>query len=170
MDDKKPPIKLMIVDDDQDFQRLMSISLKKYGFEIVYAGSGEEAVAKLGENNIPDVIISDYFMGGMSGLKLCCILEETHPKIPIILTSYSGVGWTKWDSESPLDVVAAPGKIILHGHEIEIHPATPPLAKTKNRAFYPENIVAFVSKGNIIDKEKIVSLIKLATSVDQDKK
>ncbi|KIN74409.1 Response regulator [Sulfitobacter guttiformis KCTC 32187] len=59
-----------MVDDSKLQRKLLSIALKKWGFEVEEAGSGEEAL-RLAALNRPDLVLSDWMMPGMSGLELC---------------------------------------------------------------------------------------------------
>ena len=60
---------VMIIDDSGLQRRILSASLKRSGFEVVEAASGEAAVA-LCEERLPDVVLCDWVMPGMSGTQL----------------------------------------------------------------------------------------------------
>jgi len=84
------PHKLMLVDDDPDFQQLMLFDLKKQGFDIVMASDGEEGLAKA-RSEKPDLILLDIKMPKMDGYTFVRHLkkDETTRDIPlIVLTSY----------------------------------------------------------------------------------
>ncbi len=59
----------LVVDDDPMVNSLMTESLRNAGFDVVSAASGTEALARLAEA-IPDVIVSDVMMPGLSGFEL----------------------------------------------------------------------------------------------------
>jgi len=59
----------LVVDDDPMANSLMTESLRDAGFDVISAGSGAEALARLAEA-IPDVIVSDVMMPGLSGFEL----------------------------------------------------------------------------------------------------
>lgn len=60
---------VLVVDDDPMINSLMSECLREAGFDVVTAASGVEALQRLGEA-IPDVIVSDVMMPGLSGFEL----------------------------------------------------------------------------------------------------
>ena len=60
---------VLVVDDDPMVNTLMCVSLREAGFDVVAAASGAEALDRLAEA-IPDVIVSDVMMPGLSGFEL----------------------------------------------------------------------------------------------------
>lgn len=83
-------IKLLLVDDDQDFTQLMEYDLKKKGYEIITAHNGEDGLAKaLSEH--PALIMLDIKMPKMDGYTFVRRLKKdpSTKDIPlIVLTSY----------------------------------------------------------------------------------
>jgi len=65
----KQPHKILLVDDDTLFLKLMVQVFKKSGFECQTADSAEDAITLLDKKNPPDIILSDYHMGRMNGLQ-----------------------------------------------------------------------------------------------------
>jgi two-component system response regulator GlrR len=78
--------RILIVDDDNDILLLLEKWLKAEGFEVIKADSSEEALAILGKSR-PNLVISDIFMGGMSGLDLLGQIHEEDPLLPVIMLS-----------------------------------------------------------------------------------
>lgn len=62
--------RILVVDDSRLQRRLLAGSLAKWGYEVVEAGSGEEAL-QVCADGIPDLILSDWMMPGMNGLEFC---------------------------------------------------------------------------------------------------
>ena len=62
--------KVLIVDDSRLQRRILAASLKKWGFEVIEADSGDEAIA-ICQTDLPDLVLSDWVMPGMSGLEFC---------------------------------------------------------------------------------------------------
>ncbi|HBR37340.1 MAG TPA: fused response regulator/phosphatase, partial [Sulfitobacter pontiacus] len=60
----------MVVDDSALQRRILMATLSRWGFDVQEAASAEEALAVC-EQNLPDLIISDWIMPGMSGLQFC---------------------------------------------------------------------------------------------------
>lgn len=69
------PLRILIVDDSRMQRRLLNMSLKRQGFAVTEAGNGEEALEHC-KTEIPDLIISDWMMPGMSGLEFCQAFRE----------------------------------------------------------------------------------------------
>ena len=51
-------------------RRILTVSLKRWGFLVAEAGTGEEAV-EICREGLPDIVISDWMMPGMSGPDFC---------------------------------------------------------------------------------------------------
>lgn len=61
---------VLVVDDSRAQRLLLSLSLRKQGYVVTEAGSGEEALALCRGQDF-DIVVSDWGMPGMSGLDLC---------------------------------------------------------------------------------------------------
>ena len=67
------PVKrrILVVDDDESVRDVFKLMLQEKGYEVATAKNGFDALLKLKEVVIPDVIISDLNMPEMSGLNSC---------------------------------------------------------------------------------------------------
>jgi two-component system, NtrC family, response regulator GlrR len=83
------PIKVLLVDDDPDLLRLLSIRLKASGFDIKCADSGEAAIAALDWQR-PDIVVTDLRMQGMDGLALFDAVRQRHLSLPVIVLTAHG--------------------------------------------------------------------------------
>ena len=82
---------LLIVDDDAAQRSLLTSFLKKQGFNVAAACSGEEAL-KIVEHDAPSMLISDVRMPGISGLDLLDRIRAAFPHLPVLLvTAYADV-------------------------------------------------------------------------------
>lgn len=83
MKDNKPLI--VWVDDDFSLRVVAERVLIKAGFECLTAGSGEEALALL-DQVVPDLILLDLEMPGLSGFKTCAAIRQhaVHNHVPIL--------------------------------------------------------------------------------------
>ena len=81
-------IKVLMVDDEEQFRSTTKKILDKRGFETVMAESGEEAIEKLTEN--PDVVILDIKMPGMDGHQALKEIKEHSPHLPVIMLTGHG--------------------------------------------------------------------------------
>ncbi len=62
--------RVLVVDDSRLQRRILTSSLKKWGFDVVEADSGEAAM-QICETAPPDLVLSDWMMPGMSGPDFC---------------------------------------------------------------------------------------------------
>ncbi|RFA31351.1 two-component system response regulator GlrR [Alkalilimnicola ehrlichii] len=80
---------ILIVDDDPDLLRLLSIRLQAAGYRVETAGSGEQALASIPAIR-PALVITDLRMGGMDGLGLFEQIRGLYPLLPVIILTAHG--------------------------------------------------------------------------------
>ncbi|GLI62437.1 hypothetical protein VaNZ11_005058 [Volvox africanus] len=88
--DKGGKVRVLSVDDDPVNQLVIQNLLAPVGYEILQAMDGQEALQVLtSEERLPDVILLDVMMPGMSGYEVCRKLREMYPLscIPVIMIS-----------------------------------------------------------------------------------
>lgn len=83
-------LKVMNVDDEPQARRAVKIALIARGFEVVDAGSGEEALEKLRVES-PNVVLLDVNMPGMNGLETCKAIRACSD-VPVIVISVRKAG------------------------------------------------------------------------------
>jgi two-component system response regulator GlrR len=81
--------RVMLVDDDPDLLRLLSIRLQGAGYGVTAVESGEAALSQLAVAS-PDLIITDLRMGGMDGMALFESLQKKNPALPVIILTAHG--------------------------------------------------------------------------------
>src|SRR3954471_12165449 len=81
--------KLLLVDDDPDLLRLLSIRLQGAGYAVSAVESAEAALSQVAVS-APDVVITDLRMGGMDGMALFESLQKKHPALPVIILTAHG--------------------------------------------------------------------------------
>ncbi len=77
------PSRILLADDEQSIQTLLSYPLRKDGYEVVCASDGREALARFGEQHF-DLVVLDVMMPRMDGLEVCRRLRATD-SVPIIM-------------------------------------------------------------------------------------
>lgn len=82
------PSIILVIDDEPKNIQVVGALLLKHGHEIIAAQSAEEALLKL-ESVLPDLILLDVMMPGMTGIELCKILKKNPVtrEIPVIFLS-----------------------------------------------------------------------------------
>lgn len=65
------PRRLLLIDDDEDLRESMSDALEGAGFEVSSAANGQEALERLANEELPDVILLDLLMPVMNGWQFC---------------------------------------------------------------------------------------------------
>ena len=80
---------LLLVDDDPDLLKLLSIRLKASGFRTSTAVSGEQALSMIAAER-PDLVITDLRMAGLDGLALFHEIERRHTGLPVIILTAHG--------------------------------------------------------------------------------
>lgn len=83
--------KLLLVDDEPDIRRVLSAILTEMGHEVRSAEDGFAALDTI-HDWMPDILLSDLNMPGMSGFELLSVVRRRLPEIYVIATSgaYSG--------------------------------------------------------------------------------
>lgn len=83
--------KIVLVDDDLELLRLLSIRLTGAGYQVTALDSAEKALASIAQTR-PNVIVTDLKMGGMDGMALFDAVQQLNPALPvIILTAHATV-------------------------------------------------------------------------------
>jgi DNA-binding response OmpR family regulator len=82
MADRAP--RILLVDDEQPIQTLLSFPLQRDGYEVVQAADGREALARFSEQ-IFDLVVLDVMLPRMDGLEVCRRLRAKGETVPIIM-------------------------------------------------------------------------------------
>ena len=86
--DHRPPVRVLVIEDDVLNMKLIRAVLKLEGYLVIEARDGEDGIARAREQ-APDVILVDIQLPGMDGLTTTRLLrEEVVPaEVPIIAVS-----------------------------------------------------------------------------------
>ncbi len=84
-----PAPRLLLVDDDPDLLRLLSIRLEASGYVVDAVDSAESALSHMAVVT-PELVISDVRLPGRDGLALFDEIRNTHPGLPVILLTAHG--------------------------------------------------------------------------------
>lgn len=104
--------KILIVDDEEVLQDVLSSLVRREGFEPLCARSGEEALQLLKENEPPDLMLLDLMLPVMSGMEVLKQVRREYPEIVVvIITAFSSIeGAIEAMREGAFDYIPKPFK------------------------------------------------------------
>jgi DNA-binding response OmpR family regulator len=82
-------IKVLVIDDDHDFGKVIEAILTREGYQVYFAHSGVEGLKQVYEVH-PDLILLDVMMAGMDGFTLCLRLREMVDTPILMCTALTG--------------------------------------------------------------------------------
>jgi len=80
---------VLIVDDDHDILKLLSMRLEASGYHVVAVDSAEKAIVQVSLCK-PAVVVTDLRMGGMDGMALFYSLQKVNSALPVIIMTAHG--------------------------------------------------------------------------------
>ncbi|MFC6287325.1 response regulator [Nocardioides sp. GCM10027113] len=84
----KAPVRVLVVDDEEDLRALLQTALEREGFDVVGAtGSAETALALVEHEPHPDIVLLDLHMPDVTGLDLMPQILERAPDTKIVACS-----------------------------------------------------------------------------------
>ncbi len=95
---------VLIVEDYADTRTMMKFLLQRFGYDVIEAADGQEAVDRAKENQ-PDLILMDLSLPVMDGLTATQIIRkvEGYGKIPIIAVTAYGNSYYRRAIEAGCD-------------------------------------------------------------------
>jgi DNA-binding NtrC family response regulator len=84
-------MRILIVDDEEVLRDVLEVVLRREGFEIISAASGEEALHLLDSEEV-DLVILDVMLPGISGIDTLRAIRISNPLLPVIvITAFSSI-------------------------------------------------------------------------------
>ncbi len=85
--------KILVVDDSLSMQKMVSLTLKTAGHEVVEASDGQQALA-IAQKEAVDLVLSDVNMPNMNGIELCEKIRKlpSHKFTPILMLTTESAG------------------------------------------------------------------------------
>ena len=80
---------LLLVDDDPDLLKLLSIRLKASGYNVSMAANGNQALSMVAAER-PDLVVTDLRMAGLDGMALFHEIDRRHTGLPVIILTAHG--------------------------------------------------------------------------------
>ena len=88
---------ILLVDDEELVRMSTADMLVELGYEVIEASSAEEAMRRLERGLLPDIVVTDHLMPGMTGTELAYALQNDRPSIKLLIVS----GYAESDGISP---------------------------------------------------------------------
>ena len=82
-------IKVLLVDDEEDFVTTLAERLELRGINTQIAINGESALETI-EVSPPDLVVLDVMMPGLGGIDVLQRIKTKHPQLPVILLTGHG--------------------------------------------------------------------------------
>lgn len=79
--------RILVVDDEQEVREILAETLEDFGYAVLTAASGEEALPVLVRDRRVAMVITDVRMPGMSGLELADEIRRRWPAVKVVLIS-----------------------------------------------------------------------------------
>lgn len=82
--------KVLVLEDEIGIRSFVSLNLKREGYEVIEASSGEEAIELIKENNL-SIALLDVMLPGISGFDVCKFLRKNYPSTRVIMLTAKGM-------------------------------------------------------------------------------
>jgi CheY-like chemotaxis protein len=116
-------IRVLLVEDNPDFAKLVELFLKKHEpeqFQVTWKDNGADALSELSRNSSYDVILMDYFLPGLNGLEITRALQDMLIRIPVVFLTVN----------KDFDLAVEVMKLGIEDYLVKEEISTPVLPKT----------------------------------------
>ena len=97
---------ILLVDDEELVRLSVADGLRELGYTVVEATSASDALVRLEAGLVPDLLLTDHMMPGMTGVALAQEARRRHADLPVLMiTGYANLGP---DEARALEVLAKP--------------------------------------------------------------
>ena len=97
------PLRVLVIDDNEDVRTVIELSLKAEGFEVAVAENGRRGAAMLRERGA-QIVVTDILMPEQDGVETIAQLRAEFPEVKIIAISGAS-------SATGFDYLAVPGQL-----------------------------------------------------------
>jgi PAS domain S-box-containing protein len=98
--------RVLLVDDEEQVRFTTSESLTELGYDVVPAGSAQEALDAVTGGLAPDLLVTDHLMPGMTGAQLAIELRARLPGLPVLMIT--GYAQLRPEEVGDFDVLVKP--------------------------------------------------------------
>jgi len=151
--------KILLVDDEEGIRKVLAISLRDKGFEVLTAESGDRALQIFDRHN-PSIVLTDIKMPGMDGIELLQKIKSRRPEAEVIMITGHGdmelaIRSLKFDAT---DFVTKP--IRDEVLEIALKRASEKITMRKQLRAYTENLETLVKEKTerLLEAERLAAI------------
>jgi len=90
-------MKILVVDDEKMIREVVSEMLRHMGYDVILAEDPHEGLEKILEDF--NLVITDYAIGAMSGIKFAVNIRQKFPNMPIVMITGHGSNEVKQPPE-----------------------------------------------------------------------
>jgi DNA-binding NtrC family response regulator len=83
------PMRILLVDDNEELLFSLCRTFRNAGYEVSSAADAESALAGL-ERSVPDVVLTDLRLPGLSGLDILRAVRQRYPRVPVLIVTAFG--------------------------------------------------------------------------------
>lgn len=83
------PVTILLVDDEESIQKLLTYPLEREGYRVVQARDGEEAIERFVDAPV-DLVVLDLMLPKLGGLEVCRRMRKVESSVPIIMLTARG--------------------------------------------------------------------------------
>lgn len=168
------PQTLLIIDDDELTRSMLAMLLEEDGWQVVEAESGEAALEQIQRDSIPDVVLSDLQMPGLSGELLANALRKkcgSHTRLLAMTATIKGetAGFEGW-LQKPVDAAAVraslEGRFAIENREVLVVDLSEDIYEKLAKSMPVAQIASFYSFA-LADAEKRLEKMRAAVEAGQ---
>ncbi|MBW2742272.1 MAG: response regulator [Deltaproteobacteria bacterium] len=82
-------LKILLIDDEAGIRKLLSISLRGEGYDVITAENGKRGI-ELFEQEAPSIVLTDIKMPGTDGIGVLRRIKEINPETEVIVITGDG--------------------------------------------------------------------------------
>jgi len=82
-------LKILLIDDEAGIRKLLSISLRSEGYDVITAENGKRGI-ELFEQEAPSIVLTDIKMPGTDGISILRRIKEINPETEVIVITGDG--------------------------------------------------------------------------------
>lgn len=158
--DEPRVIRILLVEDNRDFAKLVDVFLRKHQperFEIVWKENGKDALAEVASGAEFDVILMDYFLPGQNGLEITRALHDQHVRTPVVFLTVN----------KDFDLAVEVMKLGVEDYLVKEEISTPVLPKTILSVIERQELRSQLTRLEVTEK-RLEAISELVVKISQE--